>query len=113
MQIISEELWQKLLENGRHRQAACGEAAAKIDFMPVVKLFTPDRDAVWLLTDIDPNRLNLAIGLCDLGLGFPEIGSVSLTEIADLSAEIDPAFEADRPLSAYAREARQLGRIEV
>lgn len=58
-------------------------------------------------------------GLCDLGMGFPEIGSVSLSEIAaargqlGLPVERDFYFEAKKPLSAYTEEARQLGRIEV
>ena len=53
-----------------------------IDFEPVVKLFTPDGNATWLLTELDPNGAYLAFGLCDLGLGEPELGYVSLPELA-------------------------------
>ena len=37
-----------------------------IDFEPVVKIFTPDGNATWLLTELDPNDEYLAFGLCDL-----------------------------------------------
>lgn len=37
-----------------------------IDFEPVVKIFTPDGNATWLLTELNPNDEYLAFGLCDL-----------------------------------------------
>jgi len=36
-----------------------------IDFEPVVKIFTPDGNATWLLTELGPNDEYLAFGLCD------------------------------------------------
>lgn len=98
------------------KQSAHGE---EIDPFPVVKLFTPDAGATWLLTELDPDDPDIAFGLCDLGLGYPELGSVRLSEIASvrgklgLSVERDLYFTADRPLSAYAEEARVLRRIEA
>jgi len=89
----------------------------EIDPFPVVKLFTPDASATWLLTELDPDEPDIAFGLCDLGLGFPEMGSVSLSEIMSvkgrlgLPVERDLYFKADRPLSAYAREAKTRGMI--
>ncbi len=97
-------------------RSAAGES---LDPRPVVKLFTPDANATWLLTELDLDDPDIAFGLCDLGLGFPELGSVSLAEIASvrgplgLTVECDLYFEADRPLSAYADEARRLGRIRA
>jgi hypothetical protein len=64
----------------------------------------------------DPDH-ELAFGLCDLGLGCPELGYVSLTELRTvrgklgLPIERDEHFGADKTLSAYADEARQRGRI--
>jgi len=90
-----------------------------IDPFPVVKLFSPDGAAIWLLTELDPRDCDIAFGLCDLGMGFPELGSVSLSEIAavrgkmDLPIERDMHFTADRPLSAYADEARGHGAIRA
>jgi hypothetical protein len=61
--------WDQLLANGR--------AAEKdtLDPIPVVKLFTPDAGATWLLTEIEQDGGEfLGFGLCDLGLGAPELG---------------------------------------
>lgn len=87
------------------------------DPAPVVKLFTPDAGATWLLSEIDPEDEDRAFGLCDLGLGCPELGYVSLEELASvrerlgLPVERDLHFQGDKRLSAYAREARLAGRI--
>lgn len=83
----------------------------------MVKLFTPDAAGTWLLIELDPDEPDIAFGLCDPGLGFPELGTVSLAEIAavrgrlGLPVERDLHFSADRPLSAYARAARAAGAI--
>ena len=53
-----------------------------------MKLFTPDAGATWLLTEIDLKDPDIAFGLCDLGLGYPELGSVSLSEIAALRGKL-------------------------
>lgn len=87
------------------------------DHRPVVKLFTPDGAATWLISEIDPDDPDRLFGLCDLGLGFPELGYVSLTEITELRGKLglpverDRHFVADKPMSAYAAEARVAGRI--
>jgi hypothetical protein len=52
--------------------------------MPVVKLHTLFFPCVWLLTELDPDDPELAFGLCDLGMGYPEIGWVYLPELAAL-----------------------------
>ena len=102
----------KLLANGR--RSAAGE---DIDPTPVVKLFTPDAGATWLLTELDPEDPDIAFGLCDLGLGCPELGSVRLSEITavrgrlGLPVERDRWFDPTKPLSAYAAEASRNGSI--
>ena len=81
-----------------------------------VKLFTPDAECTWLLTEIDEGT-DLAFGLCGLGLGCLELGYVSLTELRTvrgnlgLPVERDLHFEADKTISAYADEARSRGHI--
>lgn len=56
-------------------------------------------------------------GLCDLGFGFPELGSVSLAELErvkgrlGLGIERDLYFAARFPLSVYAESARFAGHI--
>jgi Protein of unknown function (DUF2958) len=112
MNLIPDELRAVLLANGRH-SAKHPDA----DPQPVVKLFTPDANATWLLTEIDPENHDWAFGLCDLGLGFPELGYVSLHELSTvrgrlgLTVERDLHFRGDKPISVYAREARLAGRI--
>lgn len=87
------------------------------DHFPVVKLFTPDAGATWLISEVDPDDPDRLFGLCDLGLGYPELGYVSLAEISavkgplGLPVERDRNFVADKPLSAYAEEARAHGGI--
>jgi Protein of unknown function (DUF2958) len=87
------------------------------DPFPVVKLFTPDAGATWLIAECDPDEPDRLFGLCDVGLGHPELGWVSLAEIKEvrghlgLPVERDLHFTAIKPISAYAAEARVKGRI--
>lgn len=112
MELITAEIRSKLLENGR--RAAQGE---DIDPLPVVKLFTPDAAATWLLTELDPDEPDIAFGLCDLGVGCPELGSVRISEIegitgaVGLPVERDLHFRPTKPLSGYATEANRAGGI--
>ncbi|MCE4224938.1 DUF2958 domain-containing protein [Methylobacterium sp. C25] len=112
--LFTAAQFRRLLANGC--RAAAGENP---DPLPVVKLFTPDGDATWLLTEIDPDDHTLAFGLCDLGLGCPELGTVDLEEITalrgrlGLPVERDRHFGADRPLSVYAAKAHAAGRLST
>ena len=102
----------KLLANGR--KSAAGR---DLDPRPVVKLFLADAHATWLPTELDPTEPTRAFGLCDLGLGCPELGYVDLTELVALRGYLklplsrDVNFQPDRPLSAYTSQARNAGRI--
>lgn len=106
--LITKEQMQRLLRNGADPDA---------DPAPVVKLFMPDGGATWLLTSIDPDDPDIAFGLCDLGVGFPELGCVSLTELRDLRGRLrlpverDKWFEAVHPISVYAEAAWRAQRI--
>jgi hypothetical protein len=117
MKLLLTEHISKLIEQGRATSAAQAEGTPEPDHMPVVKLFTPDAACTWLISELDPEDPDLAFGLCDLGFGCPELGSVRISEIESvrgvfgLPAERDRFFTADRSLSAYADLARQHGRI--
>jgi len=117
MQLITAAQRQKLLENGRVQRAALDRQDQVIDFEPVVKIFSPDGNATWLLIELDPNGEYLAFGLCDLGLGEPELGYVSLHKLAaargplGLSLECDRHFAPTRTIAAYADLAREHRRI--
>jgi Protein of unknown function (DUF2958) len=48
------------------------------------------------LTDILPEDLETAFGLCDLGFGSPELGNVSLVELSALRGKLGLPIERDR-----------------
>lgn len=102
----------KLLANGSAR--AAGQS---IDPLPVVRLFTPDAHATWLLAVLDPADGDTAWGLIDLGIGMPELGTVKLSDLAAIvgprqqSIQRDLYFRASRPLSEYVRLAQIDGSI--
>lgn len=110
--LITDDQRTALLANGRQSLEERG-----FDPAPVVKLFTLDAGATWLLTHIDPDVPDHAYGLCDLGLGCLEMGWVSLAELValrgplGLPVERDLYFRPEKRLSAYAREAQRAGRI--
>lgn len=112
--IITAEQRTLMLAHG-----AASAAGEDIDPQPVVKLFTPDANATWLLAELDPEDPDIAFGLCDLGMGFPELGSVRLSEITTvrgpmgLVVERDLHFRADKTLSQYADEARLRGYVRT
>jgi hypothetical protein len=118
MKLLTATQRAQLLDNGR-RQAAVKDTPDELDFHPVVKLFNPCGAGTWLLTEIDPDDETIAWGLCDLGMGFPEFGTVSLTELAEyrsrvgLGIERDRHFTAKKPISAYIDEASKLGHINA
>ena len=116
MKLLTKAQREQLLDNGR-RQAAVKGTPAEIDFFPVVKLFDPCGAGTWLLTEIDPDDETVAWGLCDLGMGFPEFGTVSLTELAGyrgrlgLGIERDLYFKARGTISTYIEAASKADRI--
>jgi hypothetical protein len=116
MPLLDSRSRAALLANGRRQRAVKG-APREIDFQPIVKIFTPDAAATWLLTELDPADPDLAFGLCDLGLGASELGYVRISELArirgrlGLPVERDRHFRADRTLIAYADQARRDGAI--
>ena len=110
--FFTEEERTKLLANG-----AASKENDGIDHAPVVKLFTPDANATWFLTELYPDDPSIAFGLCDLGLGSPELGDVPITELEalrgrlGLPVEKDAHFRATKPLSEYTAVAHANQRI--
>ena len=117
MELLPQSILDQLAANGCANDARIMADEDTIDFEPVVKLFTPDGAATWLLTEINPHYPDIAFGLCDLGLGYPEMGTVSISELTalrgrlGLPVERDLHFNADAPLSTYAERAREAGGI--
>ena len=57
--LITPEQRVLLLANGAEM-----ERDEDFDPVPVVKLFTPDAGATWLLASLDPEAPDIAFGLC-------------------------------------------------
>ena len=104
MRMMTAEQRSQLLRNGHPDNRGK-------DHYPVVKFFMVDAGARWLLTELDPDEPDMAFGLCDLGVGFPELGYALMSELASiggkfgLPVERDRYFKARYPISVYARAA--------
>jgi len=105
MQLLTPDQREQLLANGRQ---------SGLDHFPVAKFFNPVGIGMWLATEIDADN-DTCFGLA--GLGFPELGSFSLEELATLElpfgmhTERDVFFAGAFPISAYAEAARETGSI--
>lgn len=109
MKLFTDQQYQQLLKNGYEPDK---------NHAPVVKLVLPGTNCVWLLSEIDPDNKSIAFGLCDLGMGFPELGYVSLEELWEIkspgfgnSVQRAAFFEGIYPMSVYAAAARIRERI--
>ena len=108
MKLLTKAQHAQLLANGRNRNK---------DHQPVVKFFDPCGSSTWLFTELDPDDGDTLFGLADLGIGIPEMGYASLTEIASvrcrfgLGIERDLYFEPMHSLSVYTEAAQAMGRI--
>jgi hypothetical protein len=108
MEIFTQEIEKKLADN-----AAQPDESRR----PVLKLFGGGA-CTWLISErIDDDTL---FGLCDLGLGFPELGSVSQSELLGLRfqplglpIERDLYFKPEKTLGEYATQARESGFIDA
>ena len=115
--LLTKPLKAKLEANWNEQLPLKGTSKEK-DYQPVVKLFSPYRNCTWLLSEKEPES-SICFGLCDLGLGLPELGSVSLEEIGSMRmgksrvwfVERDRYWTANKTLSEYASEAREAGAI--
>ncbi len=107
MKLFTKAIEEKLLANGRNRDQ---------DHAPVVKIFNPMGSATWLLSELDVD--GICHGLCDLGMGSPELGPVSIKDLENfrnnqtgLGLERDLHFQATLKMSAYADAAIKAGHI--
>ncbi len=110
MQLMTKEIKAKLLRNGDVTNRGN-------DHKPVVKFFGGGA-CTWLITEMDSADDDTMYGLCDLGMGYPELGYVSLKELESmkfppfgLGVERDLNFKANVTLSQYHNEALEHHRI--
>lgn len=98
MRIFTIAQAERLKENG-------SPANRDKDHSPVVRLFMPFTNCVWLLSEIDPEYPNVAFGLCDFGsvdLDEP----FSVTNPLGMRIERDASFQGNYPMRVYAAAAR-------
>jgi hypothetical protein len=111
LSLLSNEQRDQLLAN--HGRCVTGGAQ---DLFPVVKLYTPDAGACWVLVSLDADS-DRAYGLIDAGTGFPELGEVSLSMLEGirgprgLAVAAEPNFQPRKTLSAYLADAQRDGSI--
>ncbi|MGO4560157.1 DUF2958 domain-containing protein [Mesorhizobium sp. 2RAF21] len=105
MPLLTSDQREQLLANGRQSGR---------DHVPVVKFFNPVGIGTWLATELDADQ-DTCFGLADIG--FPELGTFSLRELAALELpfgmhiERDVFFTGAFPISAYAEAAHETGSI--
>jgi len=63
----------QLLHNGLDQRKVPG-TDEEIDFFPVVRLFLPGTNAVWLLTELNADNLDIAFGFATWGSDSPNWG---------------------------------------
>lgn len=106
--LIPDDLRPTLIANGLHDG----------DHVAVLKLFNPVGRGTWLITELGDDG-DTMFGLFDLDMGFPELGSVSLSEITSvklplgLTIERDVSFQGRVPISRWTEIARQTGSIRA
>jgi hypothetical protein len=110
MKLLTKQLYQQFLKNGSSK-------SRNDDHYPVVKLFIPGSNCIWLLTEIYTETPSMAFGLCDLGMGYPEYAFVDFAKIKAIqnifgkTVERDLYFKAKHPISVYARAAFEMETI--
>ena len=116
MKLLTANQIRCLVNNGHwNRIRRCQERPID-DFVPVVKLFCLWRPATWLLTEITHPDRDVAYGLCDLGVGLPEVSRVRLSSLKTLRSSQGAGIEQDRyfrpimTLAGYAEKSRRHGR---
>ena len=112
MPLVTVDERAQLLTHGAALAAGQG-----LDVSPVVRLFTPDAHATWLLVSLDPVDGDTAYGLIDLGIGMPALGTVKLSDLVSIVGPHrqpvmrDRYFQPVRRLSEYLRLAEENGSI--
>ena len=100
----------KLARNGKATREAQANGAREPDHVPVVKIFNPYGGATWLLTESDPAEPDVLFGLCDLGQGYAELGTVLRSDLEATRVRVgqfrwplerDLHFRPRHPLSVY------------
>jgi hypothetical protein len=118
--FLTDEEKGRLLVNGCRRREALIAGRECDDLIPVVALLTPDAGCTWLLAALDPTDPDKAYGVCDLCMGYPELGTVSLSELARVRGKFglpverhSRRFDPPKTIREYLAEARANGCLDL
>ncbi len=89
--LMTKALETKMVKNHNRAMETGG---GSMDDIPLVKIFTPDGNMTWHFSEYDPERREF-FGLCDLGMGFPEMGYASRDEIEGIRGRFGLAPERE------------------
>lgn len=104
----------QLLANGKATAELVNRSGGEEtrDHVPVCLITIEGTGIAWALTEADPEYPDRLFGLCDLGMGFPEIGYVSLWELTRTLKQVPLKVDTEtltQPLSFYQRMAQVRG----
>ena len=111
----------KLITKEIEKQLRSNMDIPETDRKPYLKLFGGS-SATWLISEIESGSIEegnaIFFGLCDLGAGYPEMGSVAMQDLAsvkfppfDLPIERDLYFTPNKTLMEYWEDSRTRGAI--
>lgn len=128
MELFPAEIIEKLRANGVETLQAQRAGLTEPEHRPVVKVFAPWGRATWLLSEIVAEEDDLLYGLCDLGMGSPELGYVAMSDLLQtfhvnakikgrfvqmpVTLERDLYWKPKKTLREYAQEASEKGMIQ-
>lgn len=91
-EILTEAVYKKLRSNSIASENSNGKM---IDHNVVVKIFTPDANATWYLTEIQED--GLAFGIADLGnCDHPGYGYFHINDLRNIRGRLGLKVEVDR-----------------
>ncbi len=108
MKLLTAEINAKLLANAAQTRLAQESGGNEPDHKPVLKIFNALGNQTWLISELMEDG-DTMFGLFDLGLGTPELGYVSLSELQSLRRamiERDLYFRPEMTIGEYAAKAR-------
>jgi len=110
-ELLTQSLRDQLLRNGQLRVAADEQGDSDPDFLPVVKLFTPDAGCTWLLSELDLEDPGHRLRTLRSRDGCPKLGCVRISELESVRGKLGLPIERDlhfapkHTISVYARAA--------
>lgn len=116
MELMTKEIGERLraasvaeLERQNDLQSVLDTGDETEEREIIVKYFTPDGSATWFILDGEPEVDGdwHLFGLCDLGMGFPELGYVQLSELQGHKGKMGLPIERDAGYHGTLAEARK------